>query len=705
MSIRLENLQSPEISQISDSWKTLNKEITQKKLSIARENTRNITSRKRDIFDDGCDRIIKKIFEHGHALGEALKNYSLGSPTLNQRIAVIGSILTSNLHPSSYSSSIDARNKILRTLKTIDATQVDAQLEATLTGSPYRFIKQLNEHYKYVMNLLQQAGIDPDEYINNPIFALIGRFGCTDESKYKQPATETADSIATHSGATANDSWFFATLKRSTEELFGSIAAESNDELSRIMLELSLNIEFSENMITIRYTDYSDLKKFETLLQSSDPNIRKFAYMISMIVFFVNLINDRNTVSPILYSSLAQELTINRIYDGDGSDLWKVEDGIEEFPWTIFDHDYTRFLTTLKLAHIKQLFVPEPTKIPHYELTQYITSNIPENWQNESLLAFETLLELNNLLKTSIHKDFTDSAPNLPETVKSQIHRIMDIVEGFYRLRGFDKSYPSHLREKIAQSTEDFRLLTRLSDYSEASEISEAEEPQKKTGALKHTSSKKTSAKKSSKQKRKAQQPTPSAAAAEEPDLETLEQPIDGNLYLSQVWRKTNGIIENVTLDHRVNAWFLSRAEGVASRASSRTSKIYSEEQLALTHRLPVEVLHLCFHDCYSRFKVMSEHPEKTTKTSLVKINEKMHTVEMTMDKNECIYHFFARPMNNLADYFSKTGVLDADFPPLGQEVQSTHLCRDNNVTLKTSKNIEISFEGNSYEVVYLGEI
>mgnify|MGYP000190278418 CR=1 FL=1 len=166
-------------------------------------------------------------------------------------------------------------------------------------------------------------------------------------------------------------------------------------------------------------------------------------------------------------------------------------------------------------------------------------------------------------------------------------------------------------------------------------------------------------------------------------------------------------VFEDIRIASRVQAWQISQEEGIAFyRLARPTGEGLSESEMSLRHRLPLDLVPLIRDSSYSKkgewCAVRGERHDHFK--SLLYIDAKKYILEATFDKENVLYHFYARELRTVSDY-SMSLYAPFEFPSLGEsrEVEtSAPITRGTGIRVDEMGNGHIDFDGRHYQLLKL---
>jgi hypothetical protein len=138
--------------------------------------------------------------------------------------------------------------------------------------------------------------------------------------------------------------------------------------------------------------------------------------------------------------------------------------------------------------------------------------------------------------------------------------------------------------------------------------------------------------------------------------------------FLSEAIEKSRDCLRGISLHPRVNAWNKSPAVGLAYYGyGSGAAHVLPQDEMILRHRFPPEMLSLLFSDLYSKESIIQNRSGELCRhfESVLNVDDRKYMLEATVDACGILFHYYARPLTNFADYFHLTRESPSEFPKL----------------------------------------
>jgi len=178
--------------------------------------------------------------------------------------------------------------------------------------------------------------------------------------------------------------------------------------------------------------------------------------------------------------------------------------------------------------------------------------------------------------------------------------------------------------------------------------------------------------------------------------------------FISQAIENSRDFLRRISLAPRVNAWNISPAAGLAYYGfDSGTGHVLSEDEMILRHRFPPQILFVIFSDLYSKQSTIVRPSGEACRhhESVLHIDDKKYMLEATIDSRGILFHYYARPLTNFADYFHLTRQSPSEFPALpGKEeapISATKMPRTE-IDCDEQGNAIFPFDGHAYKMLLL---
>jgi hypothetical protein len=166
--------------------------------------------------------------------------------------------------------------------------------------------------------------------------------------------------------------------------------------------------------------------------------------------------------------------------------------------------------------------------------------------------------------------------------------------------------------------------------------------------------------------------------------------------------------LRGISLHPRVNAWNKSPAAGLAYYGyGSGAPHVLPQDEMILRHRFPPEMLSLLFSDLYSKESRIQNRSGELCRhfESVLNIDGRKYMLEATVDARGILFHYYARPLTNFADYFHLTRESPSEFPELPKKEEApTPLARIPTKEIHSDEqgNAIFEFDGHAYKVLLL---
>ena len=178
------------------------------------------------------------------------------------------------------------------------------------------------------------------------------------------------------------------------------------------------------------------------------------------------------------------------------------------------------------------------------------------------------------------------------------------------------------------------------------------------------------------------------------------------DLNLAAAMDYTKAFISEIQYPPRVMSWFESVENGLAYYKYDEVadSSGRQRQRLIARHHFPSEILTFAFNPIYSQKTFWTAPTGELIEVyrSVILINSKPHILEANLTSEKVLYHFYAKPIEAVEDYF--TIILDSDsiFPSLkdsGAEKPTLRITLENPVIVEANGNVTIRFGGNTYTI------
>jgi hypothetical protein len=166
-------------------------------------------------------------------------------------------------------------------------------------------------------------------------------------------------------------------------------------------------------------------------------------------------------------------------------------------------------------------------------------------------------------------------------------------------------------------------------------------------------------------------------------------------------------VLEGIRVAPRVRAWQTSAEEGLAFYAAARpTGEGLLDEEMILRHRLPLDLVELLLDPAYSKKGAWNSPTGEIHDhfKGLLYIDTKKFVLEVTFDRDNILYHFYARELRNISDYAMSLNA-PFEFPPLGASCGpdiNTPLVRMIEPSIDEMGSFHIDFDGRHYRLLKL---
>jgi hypothetical protein len=177
---------------------------------------------------------------------------------------------------------------------------------------------------------------------------------------------------------------------------------------------------------------------------------------------------------------------------------------------------------------------------------------------------------------------------------------------------------------------------------------------------------------------------------------------------LAESMQTTKIFLSDLTYHQRVLAWFTSKETGLAHWGFNEESENapIEKNRLVERHFFPPEILLYAFNPLYSQ-KInwtSSDAISYDVYRSVIQINTKPYILEANLTDEKLLFHFYARPIQAVDDYFTIIQGSSAVFPELTKAaaVSSSPTLRieiGTIIKIEADGNVSMNFDGKHYKI------
>jgi hypothetical protein len=178
------------------------------------------------------------------------------------------------------------------------------------------------------------------------------------------------------------------------------------------------------------------------------------------------------------------------------------------------------------------------------------------------------------------------------------------------------------------------------------------------------------------------------------------------DLTLSASMESTRAFLTEIKYHPRVMSWFESIDAGLAYyKYEPETDPLGRQRQrLLIRHYFPSEILTFAFNPLYSQKTFWTSPTGELIDVyrSIILINSKPHILEANLNSEKVLYHFYAKPIEAVEDYFTIIQDSDTIFPALKDVVAEKPTLRislENPLIVEANGNVTIKLDGNTYMI------
>jgi hypothetical protein len=211
---------------------------------------------------------------------------------------------------------------------------------------------------------------------------------------------------------------------------------------------------------------------------------------------------------------------------------------------------------------------------------------------------------------------------------------------------------------------------------------------------------------------------TESAAAADSASCPSIEEtallkeskqmtPIRSELVSSI--EETKGILSQIKLHPRIQAWFSSKEAGMEYYASTKPAEdqFLEKDQMILRHHFPVAILSFAMNRLFSnRIEEQKDLKLMTLYKSIIYIDGVKHLLECVVNEHQEVFHLYAKPLKHMRNYFDLIRFSESEFPPLGHpnpkvDLEKMKLSVDG-FHFDAQGNAVVDFDGRNLKIICL---
>jgi hypothetical protein len=321
---------------------------------------------------------------------------------------------------------------------------------------------------------------------------------------------------------------------------------------------------------------------------------------------------------------------------------------------------------------------------------------ITNSWIDECADFYEYLLKLENFIKLHVPK-----LDKIDETISVGAFPILAKAGDTLRNSDSDRKFPIYGTKFFCESREEFLNLVFVNRSTRSSDTPVTVE----SGLITHhhpfdprffeALSCRT--------------PTPTTPERlSEAPLEEIASPLSHfiDLTFSSSMDYTRSFLAEIRYHPRVMSWFESIDSGLKYYDYKAETDPFGRQRhrLITRHHFPSEILTFAFNPIYSQKTFWTSPAGELIDVyrSVILINSKPHILEANLCSEKVLYHFYAKPIEAVEDYFTIIQDSDSIFPALKDvaiEKPTLRISLENPVVVEANGNVAIKFEGNTYTI------